>query len=141
LNALQLVFMRFEGKQLNPRDTYESDWVGAEGGGPGNLFAKGQALSGIFGKYEADLHGLGVSAIPQLRVRAATSEVDPAKSGTDQLRTWQSSDGKFSVEATLVEVLGDQATLRRADRKVIRVPLSRLSDADQEYVRKRKPAE
>jgi hypothetical protein len=126
LNALQLVFMRLEGKQLNPRDAYESSWVGADGGRPTEFFAQGRALAGVFGRYQDGLHGLGVGVIPQLRVRSSSAVPGP--------RTWRSADGQYSVEATLVEVADDQVVLRREDGKTVKVPVSRLSDADREYL-------
>jgi hypothetical protein len=130
LNALQLVFMRLEGNKLNPRDNYESDWIGSEGGGPAEFLGEGRALAGVFGNFKQDLHGMGVGVIPELRVARAVTK-------TESLRTWNSDDGKSSVEATLLEVKDGQAVLRRADGRTVRVPLSRLSDADQDYARSR----
>jgi len=48
-------------------------------------------------------------------------------------RTWNSSSGKFSVVATLIGVDGDQVRLK-TEKKEIKVPLKKLSDADQEYL-------
>jgi hypothetical protein len=52
-------------------------------------------------------------------------------------REWKSENGKFSVLATLesVEVQGRKVVLRKSDSTLVRVPLSRLSEADQAYVR------
>jgi hypothetical protein len=128
LNALQLVFGRLQGNKLNPRDTYESEWIGSDGGGAAEFLAGGRALAGVFGNFKEDLHGIGVAVIPELRVA-------PTATAKESLRTWRSDDGKSNVEATLVEVIDDQAVLRRADGRTVRVPLSRLSDADRDYVR------
>ena len=50
-------------------------------------------------------------------------------------RTWTDKTGKFKVSAELVEVQDGKALLRRADGKEISVPLERLSDADQQFVK------
>lgn len=49
-------------------------------------------------------------------------------------KQWVSRDGRFSVEAELLTVDGEQVVLRREDGTVIRVPLERLSLADVKYV-------
>ncbi|MFP6613292.1 MAG: leucine-rich repeat domain-containing protein [Pirellulales bacterium] len=49
-------------------------------------------------------------------------------------RKWTSSDGKFSVEAELVEAKDGNVRLKRQDGKVITVPVSKLSKADQDYL-------
>ena len=45
-------------------------------------------------------------------------------------RKWTSSDGKFSVEAELVEAKNGNVRLKRRDGKDITVPVSRLSKED-----------
>jgi thiol-disulfide isomerase/thioredoxin len=50
-------------------------------------------------------------------------------------RTWTDKTGKFKVSGELIEVQDGKALLRRADGKEIKVPLERLSDADQEFVK------
>lgn len=49
-------------------------------------------------------------------------------------RTWVSRDGKYTVEADLVDVEDGQAVLRRGDGSVLRVPLAKLSLGDVKYV-------
>ncbi len=49
-------------------------------------------------------------------------------------RTWTDKTGKFSVEAELVEVKDGQARLKKADGKVVSVPVDRLSAADRQYL-------
>ena len=51
-------------------------------------------------------------------------------------RTWNSSDGVYSIEAEFVESEGDKVSLRKPDGKIIQVPLSRLSNEDKAYVAK-----
>ncbi|MEE2935889.1 MAG: SHD1 domain-containing protein, partial [Planctomycetota bacterium] len=49
-------------------------------------------------------------------------------------RKWTSSDGKFSIEAELVEAKDGNVRLKRQDGKVITVPVSQLSKADRDYL-------
>jgi hypothetical protein len=51
-----------------------------------------------------------------------------------QARTWKSADGMFSVEAEFVDATASEVTLKKADGKVIRVPLAKLSADDQAFV-------
>lgn len=51
-------------------------------------------------------------------------------------RTWTSDNGKYTVEAHLVGVEDGKVLLRKQNGDVIRVPLKRLSAADQAYVKK-----
>lgn len=50
-------------------------------------------------------------------------------------RTWQSRDGRFSVEAKFVRFDRGKADLQKRDGKTISVGLSQISDADAAYVR------
>ena len=49
-------------------------------------------------------------------------------------RTWSSSDGRFQVEAELVEFDGKIARLRVAGNKVVDVPVENLSQADRQHL-------
>jgi thiol-disulfide isomerase/thioredoxin len=50
-------------------------------------------------------------------------------------RTWTDKTGKFKISGELVKVQDGNALVRRADGKEIKVPLERLSDADQQFVK------
>ncbi|HBJ38421.1 MAG TPA: hypothetical protein DDZ51_27445, partial [Planctomycetaceae bacterium] len=50
-------------------------------------------------------------------------------------REWKDSTGNFKVEAELREVRGNDVVLVRPDGKQIVVPIARLSDEDQKYLR------
>lgn len=52
-----------------------------------------------------------------------------------QMRLWTDNTGKFSIEAELVEVKQDSVVLKKASGSTVNVPLSRLSDADREYLK------
>jgi hypothetical protein len=49
-------------------------------------------------------------------------------------RKWSSSDGRFSVEGTLIESAGDKIRIQSKDR-VVTAPLNRLNAADQKFVK------
>jgi WD40 repeat protein/mono/diheme cytochrome c family protein len=50
-------------------------------------------------------------------------------------REWTDTTGAFKVEATLITIKDDKVYLEKADGMVVTVPLSRLSQADQAYVK------
>jgi len=55
------------------------------------------------------------------------------------LRKWTDKTGKNIVEATLVGLHQGKVWLRKADGKLIKMPLNQLSKRDQEYVKKALP--
>lgn len=50
-------------------------------------------------------------------------------------RKWTDSTGKYTVEAEFVELKDGKVRLRKGDDSVVTLPIERLSEADQEYVR------
>lgn len=52
-----------------------------------------------------------------------------------QARKWTDSTGKYSIEGDFAGLTDGQVDIRRDDGKVVRVPLEKLSQADQEHVR------
>lgn len=50
-------------------------------------------------------------------------------------RTWIDSTGKYQVEAELRDLAADHVSLVKADGNLVKVPVERLSPADQEYLR------
>lgn len=52
-----------------------------------------------------------------------------------ELRVWISADGEHTTIAELVEVQGEIVTLKKFDGQTVRVPLSRLSEADREFLK------
>lgn len=53
---------------------------------------------------------------------------------SEEMRTWTDDSGRFTVEAELDSIDGDNIRLKRADGKIVRLPLSKLSEADKKYV-------
>jgi hypothetical protein len=49
------------------------------------------------------------------------------------MRTWTSANGKFSVEATFVEMKGSEVRLKKADSE-FKVEKSKLSAEDQKWL-------
>jgi hypothetical protein len=51
VDAFQVVFMRFKDGQLDPDDSYTTDWLGdSRGGGPGAATGEGKPVVGIHGR-------------------------------------------------------------------------------------------
>lgn len=78
-----------------------------------------------------------VAATP--RANAATAVEPPADSTASGLRTWTSRNGEFKIEAELVGSENGAARLRRADGKILNVPLEKLSADDEQLVRQKFP--
>jgi len=55
-------------------------------------------------------------------------------------RKWTDNTGKFSVQAELVEQLGDEVRLKTEDGRLITVPFERLCKEDQQYLQSRTAA-
>jgi hypothetical protein len=60
-----------------------------------------------------------------------------ARRAAAQSREWSDNTGRFRIQAELVEVAEDGVTLRRTDGSTVKVPLDRLSEADQRHIRER----
>ncbi|MBL9114236.1 MAG: PQQ-binding-like beta-propeller repeat protein [Verrucomicrobiaceae bacterium] len=52
-----------------------------------------------------------------------------------EVRTWTDSTGQFKIEAELVGIQGGQVTLKRPDGSIAKLPLARLSKADQDFLK------
>ena len=62
VHGLSVTFMKVVDGKLDPKDTYESDWIGGMGGGgPTKLGGSGAPVIGVAGKAnKKDLTGLGL---------------------------------------------------------------------------------
>jgi hypothetical protein len=54
-------------------------------------------------------------------------------------RTWKSSNGRFSIEAELLDFKDGKVQLKKSDGTIVDVPLLSLSAEDQQYVKKQFP--
>lgn len=59
-----------------------------------------------------------------------------ASSARGQERVWTTDNGNFKIEAAFIEALDGNVKLRKSDGRVIKVPLSRFSKVDQNYLNK-----
>jgi hypothetical protein len=55
----------------------------------------------------------------------------------EPIRTWTSADGKFSIQARFVEEIGADVRLQKEDGSMVKIEKSKLSSADQEWLKTR----
>ena len=60
---------------------------------------------------------------------------EAAEEGDLESRTWTDSTGSYQTEAAMIDYVKGNVRLKRMDGQVREVPLSKLSRADQRYVR------
>lgn len=68
---------------------------------------------------------------------AATSLVEPKMAPA---RSWSDKTGKFNIEARLVKRDEGKVLLKRTDGSTVAVPIDKLSDADQTYLKEQESA-
>ena len=76
-------------------------------------------------------------AILLLAVLFVGSELQAQDTAKPALRIWKDSTGQFSIQATFVRVNGELVVLQGIDKKEISLPLAKLSETDQQYVKAR----
>ena len=59
-----------------------------------------------------------------------------ASAAEEKARTWTDVTGKHKTRAAFVALEGDEITLRREDGTTVKLPLARLSNADQAFARR-----
>ena len=64
----------------------------------------------------------------------ASDETAPAPQ-LASARTWTDSTGNHTVEAEFVDLKDGKVRLKKEDGKTITIPIERLSEADQEFVK------
>jgi hypothetical protein len=62
--------------------------------------------------------------------------LQPVLQAQESMREWTDQSGKFKVKAKFESVENDSVVLNKADGTQIRVPISRLSQTDQDYLAK-----
>ena len=77
-DGMSFTFMKIVDGKLDPKDSYESEWVGGKGGGaPTKLGGDGALVVGIIGKTNAkDLTGLGLSTKPLGKTKPTVKQID-----------------------------------------------------------------
>lgn len=86
---------------------------------------------------EVDQPDVDPSMVPKATPATSTGAV--ATAGT-AYRTWTDDSGTFSIEAKYVGDQGQSVRLLRKDGKEVQVPLSRLSEADRNFVEQQRRA-
>ena len=56
------------------------------------------------------------------------------------MRTWHAAVGSVTVEATFVELKSGKVALKKANGRIVKVPLEKLSPADQDYAKQQAKA-
>jgi hypothetical protein len=66
IDGFSLTYMKVQGGRLDPGDTYKSDWVAGNGGGPATIGGRGQLVVGICGHLNDRRSpcSLGLIAVP-----------------------------------------------------------------------------
>lgn len=82
---------------------------------------------------------IGIASFALFLAAIGLVAAQPATGAEEESRTWTSDDGKFTTEAAFAGFRAGKVTLRKVDGKTVDVPLGRLSEEDQIYVRKIAP--
>ena len=82
------------------------------------------------------------AAIAAVKNRAAAADAKDADQGADgpKLRTWRDASGSFEVEAAFLRADAGKVTIQKKNGRELTIPLDKLSDEDQEYVKERTKA-
>jgi len=94
-----------------------------------------------------------VSTVPRAILQQPTiaagvpTGTSPASATTDappdtqlgEFRTWTDSSGQYSTRAALVDYQGEVAYLKKETGQIVAIPLTRLSEPDQEYIKSTVP--
>lgn len=78
--------------------------------------------------------------VPTLTVEEKRAQsIKDAKAALRKAKTriWTSADGKFTIEATFIKSNHTETTLEKADGSTITVPLNKLSEDDQLFIKDR----
>lgn len=82
VDGCRIVFMRVAEKGLDPKDSYESEWLGGSGGGGETLLGGGGVpIVGLAGRSFEDLDCIGV-----VQAEVPLSVLDPARTLADRLK-------------------------------------------------------
>lgn len=69
--------------------------------------------------------------------RAAKAKRKPDEARAPKFRTWTDASGKFKITAKLKSAIAGNVELEREDGTVVTVPIDKLSEEDQAYLKKR----
>ena len=86
---------------------------------------------------EVPANGVEVPEQPESIIRELDPVPAPQAPSSSRVRTWTSADGKFSTEAEFGGMAFGKVKLRKADGTIVTVDSAKLSDEDQEWIKKR----
>jgi hypothetical protein len=136
MDAIRLVYMPVKGKQLDTEKVEYSEWVGGEGGREQEVVGDGSIVVGLGGTFrEKEMHEVRLHFVDRQSVRTAVPRRQAAgNKQAEELRTWKSASGKFSVEAKIESFDGKEAVLVSKAGKKIKVASEKLSAGDRAYL-------
>ena len=79
----------------------------------------------------------GVTLVPPPAEKLPESPTDSPIKPESNVRTWTSADGKFKTEAEFQGSIAGKVKLRKTDGTIITIESYKLSEADQEWIRRR----
>lgn len=138
VTGIQLLYLRSQNGELKRNDFYFSDWAGVEKvNSTTKVSENGKYIVGIYGYQNGNsITGLGVTSFRGKRddaaIKARKNPSQP-KPGVE-VRTWKSSNGEHSFEASFERLEGDQVVLKPPVGDEIKVPIGRLSEPDKDYI-------
>ena len=100
-----------------------------------------QAVTKATEHFDGMVQLIAKAALP--KVLPGPSPSSPTTASTrrpETLRTWTDKSGKYKIEATYLGIDGDNVVLKRKkDGREVKVPIARLSDADQAAIQALQP--
>jgi hypothetical protein len=137
MDALRLIFMPLEGNKLQVSNRQYSDWVGGHGGGTKEIVSDGGLVVGVAGSFKENMESLQFLYVGAEDLKTATSSTAESSGSSPEqdLRTWKSASGKFTITARLESLDGTQAKLVTQDGRHISVAIEKLSAEDQKHIK------
>jgi hypothetical protein len=137
MDALRLIYMPLEGNKLDVAKREYSEWVGGRGGGTKEIVSDGGLIVGVVGSFKENIESLQLMYVASEDLKSATSSTaESSGSSPDQeLRTWKSASGKFTITARLESVDGTEVKLVTQDGRHISVAIEKLSAEDQKHIK------
>lgn len=158
IRALTVYFAKMEGAKLSQADTYASDLIGGPSRSrrePAKLDSNGQLVVGVIASPHG-MRGFGLVTIPESAVSvgivdepATIAPTEPSGTAEEAIvtpetpvdipdsepdfRTWTSTSGK-TVTAKFIRRDDDRIVLETPKGKRAKTSLSKLSQADRDYV-------
>ena len=136
MDAIRLVYMPIDGTEL---DTEQARALGMgwrrrrRPAGADRRRQPGGRLGGTAD--ENGLQSVRLHFVVPEKVEDRSESLDGSNEIADcGVAKWTSANGKFSIEARLKSIAGENVLLVDKSGKTVRVPLEKLSDADREYV-------